>query len=214
MTYSRILLYNEALRMCGERKLASLTENREPRRLLDEVWAEGGVRSCLEAGQWNFAMRAVQLDYDTDVEPQFGYQYAFSKADDWVRTAGVCTDERLSNPLMNYKDEVGYWYADLTPIYVRYVSDDAAFGSDMSKWPGTFSGYAAAYFASKIVFKLTSDKEKVLLVKRELRDAKRDALNKDAMNDPTAFPARGSWSRARGRNGWRNDGGNRGSLIG
>lgn len=214
MAYSRLLLYNEALRICGERKLASLSESREPRRLLDEVWDADGVKRCLEAGQWNFAMRAVQIDQDTAVDPQFGYTYGFSKPTDWVRTAAVCTDERLSNPLIDYKDEADYWYADLTPIYVRYVSNDDSWGGDFSKWPGSFSQFAAAYFASRIIFKLTSDKERVLLVKRELRDSKRDALNKDAMNDPTTFPARGSWSRARAGQGSRRDGGNRGSLIG
>lgn len=214
MATTRLSLYNEALRICGERRLASLSENREPRHLLDQVWNEGWIDKCLEAGQWNFAMRSVQLDYDTDVQPNFGMTYGFSKPSDWIRTAGLCADERFSEPLLNYKDEAGYWYADQTPIYVRIISNDAAFGANLSLWPGTFAGFAAAFGASQIVTKLTSDKDRLVLTKRELRDRKRDALNKDAMNDPTTFPARGSWVRARGTQGWRRDGGNRGRLIG
>jgi hypothetical protein len=213
VTITRLQLYNQALRTCGERALASLTEEREPRRLLDAVWAEGGVDNCLEQGQWNFAMRAVQIDYDTNVSPAFGLAYGFTKPSDWIRTAGVCSDERFATPLIQYKDEAGFWYADITPIYVRYVSNDSGFGGDMSKWPGTFDQFVAAFFASEIIFKLTADKERVALVERALKLRKRDALNKDAMNDPTTFPARGSWSSARG-GGYRRDGGNRGSLIG
>src|SRR5438270_251157 len=79
--------------LCGERFLASLTEEREPRRLLDQAWASNAVRACLEMGQWNFAMRTIQIDYDSGVEPGFGYNRAFPKPTDWVNTTGVCEDE-------------------------------------------------------------------------------------------------------------------------
>jgi hypothetical protein len=133
---TRLQLYNQALRICGERRLASLTENREPRHLLDQVWAEGGVDDVLEQGQWNFAMRAVQIDSDPSVDPAFGLAYGFTKPTDWIRTAGFCSDERFSTPLLEYKDEAGYWYADITPIYVRYVSNDSGFGAISRRGPG------------------------------------------------------------------------------
>ena len=66
---SRLQIYNGALLLCEERFLSSLTEDREPRHLLDHVWNNGGVRYCLEQGQWRFAMRSVSLDYDTSVVP-------------------------------------------------------------------------------------------------------------------------------------------------
>jgi hypothetical protein len=43
----------------------------------------------LAKGMWNFAIRSVELHEDEDVEPLFGYQYAFSKPDDWVRTVSI-----------------------------------------------------------------------------------------------------------------------------
>lgn len=214
MAYDRLALYNEALTICGERRLASLTEAREPRYLLDQVWDAGGVEDCLESGQWNFAMRSVMIDHDTSITPSFGYQFGFSKPSDWIRTAGLCSDEFFRAPLLQYTDEVGYWYADVDPIYVRYISNDSAFGGNLSAWPGSFSCFAAAHFASKIIYKITSDKERIALVERKRRDEKRDALNKDAMNDPTTFPAKGSWVRGRAGGMNRRDGGNRGNLIG
>lgn len=213
MGTSRLLIYNNALRICGERSLATISENREPRRLLDDVWSGGAIDYCLEEGQWNFAMRTSQIDYDTSVSPPFGHPYAFTKPEDWIRTAGLCSDELFKSPLLEYRDEAGYWYASLTTIYVRYVSNDSAYGNDLGRWPGTFSSYVDAYFASEIITKLTQDKDRLALVTRELKKRKKDALNKDAMNDPTAIPAPGSWVRAR-FGGGRRDGGNRGSLIG
>jgi hypothetical protein len=214
VAYDRLALYNEALRICGERRLATLTEAREPRYLLDQVWNEGGVDDCLEAGQWNFAMRSQQIDYDTTVSPSFGYRYGFSKPTDWIRTAGLCSDEYFRSPLLEYTDEAAYWYADITPIYVRFISNDSGFGGNISNWPGSFSSFAAAFFASKVVYKITSDKERIVLVEKKLKADRLNALNKDAMNDPTTFPARGSWVRSRAGTGTRRDGGNRGSLIG
>lgn len=215
MAYSRLLLYNHALRICGERKLASLTEEREPRHLLDNVWNEGGVDACLEQGQWNFAMRTIRIDYDTGIEPEFGLQRAFLKPDDWIRTAGLCTDEFFKNPLLEYVDEVDYWYADLDQLYVRYVSNDTNYGADLGRWPMSFGKYVAASFAMEIIQKLSQDKDRWQLAERLEKKRKRDALNKDAMNDATRQPAPASWVRSRG--GWgnsRRDGGNRGSLIG
>lgn len=213
---TRLSLYNQALRLCGERRLASLTEGREPRRLLDDVWNGGIVDECLEAGQWNFAMRTVQIDHDPDVDPAFGLLFAFSKPDDWIRTCAFSSDERFNSPYRDYKDEVAAWYADLDPIYVRYVSNDAAYGADLSLWPQSFAKFVAAALSADIVFKLTGDKERIALVERMLTKRKRDALNKDAMNEATQMPVRGSWVRSRFGRGTpgNNDGGSRGNLIG
>jgi hypothetical protein len=123
---TKLTLYNDALLLCGERFLASLTEEREPRRLLDRAWDGGAVRACLEMGQWGFAMRTIQLDYDSGIQPDFGYARAFVKPTDWVLTSGLCSDEFFRSPLTRYTDEAGYWYSDLDTIYVRYVSDDVA----------------------------------------------------------------------------------------
>lgn len=154
MSTSRLKLYNGALMYCGTRAIASLTVNEEPRRLLDEIWDDGGVRWCLEQGQWRFAMRTSTFTYDTNVTPDFGYRRAFAKPSDWVATSAVCSDEYFNTPLLQYADEAGYWFADIDDIYVKYVSDHADFGGDMSLWPASFTEFVKAYFASRIVHKL------------------------------------------------------------
>lgn len=221
MATTRLRIYNGALLIAEERQLASLTENREPRHLLDNVWNDGGVRHCLEQAQWRFAMRTAQMEYEPSVQPSFGYRYAFPKPTDWVNTSAVCQDEYFNSPLLQYSDEIQFWFADMTPIYVKFVSDDTDYGANMANWPYTFTEYVKTWFAAKIVGKLagkTALRDRIWQKRSGLLDqALLNAKNKDAMAGPTTFPARGSWSRSRfgGRGGGPlGDGGSPGSLIG
>lgn len=220
MATTRLKIYNGALRLCSERAIASLTVNEEGRRLLDEIWNDGGVRYCLEQGQWRFAMKAAKMTPDTSVTPDFGLANAYAKPSDWCVTSAVCQDEFYNVPLLRYTDEAGYWFADINPIYVKFVSDSESFGSNLALWPVSFTEYVKAYFAGQIIGKLSADQEKRDLILKPrtglLSQALLVAKNRDAMAEPTKFPAQGRWTRARqgGRNSGWNDGGNRGSLIG
>lgn len=214
MSVTQLSIYNGALLVCDERFLASITEEREPRRLLDYVWDNGGIKSCLEEAQWQFAMRTVQIDYDTSIEPDFGYRRAIQKPDDWVLTSAVCSDEYFTAPLNRYVDEAGYWYSDLDTIYVRYVSNDADYGMDMNAWPESFKEFVFAHFAFRIVGKLQgASVEKKAEIERQRKRALDHAKSKAAMAGPTSFPPPGSWVTARQRGGNRRDGGSRSSLV-
>lgn len=195
---TQLLLYNRALRIIGERSLASLAENREPRRALDEVWNEDALKLVLEAGLWTFAIRSMRVTDTPSVEPPFGYRYAFSKPTDWIRTAGMASDEYYRVPLNTMSDEGGMWFSDITPIYVRFVSSDADFGADMALWPPTFMNYVATYLASEVVWRLTKKAELTKEIQEiRLPRALADAQSKDGMNEPTKFLPQGSWSAAR-----------------
>ena len=223
MATTRLKIYNGALLICQTREIASLSVVEEPRYLLDNVWNDGGVRYCLEQGQWRFAMRTSKMTYNPAVVPSFGYRRAFDKPTDWVDTSAVCSDEYFNSPLLQYADETAYWFADLDDIYVKYVSDDTNYGSNLAYWPYSFTEYVKHYFAGKIVGKLTASKELVDRLlgqpgrpeKGSVHAALVTAKNRDAMAGPTSFPARGSWVGSRyGRDGSNRDRGNRGSLIG
>lgn len=215
MATTRLSIYNDALLLLGERALSSLTEEREPRRLLDQVWNNEGVDHCLEKGQWFFAMRAIKIDYDPGVDPGFGYRRAFYKPTDWVLTSALCTDEWFNVPLTQYNDEADYWYADDDVLYVRYVSNDSQYGNNLARWPTSFKEFVAAHFASRIAAKIaTPDIARDMLGLRKM--LLNEAKNNAAMAEPTSFPAQGSWSRARTRFGTRRnrDGGSNSNLIG
>lgn len=213
----RLSLYNGALRECRERKLASLTENREPRRLLDDVWAEGQglVAFALQAKQWRFGRRTVMLEAENAVTPQFGWTYAFARPEDCQRVCRVCEDERLDVPLLRYDVDGAYWYTDTAPVYVQYVSDDASRGGDLSKWPPNFVLWVETHMASLIAGRLTGSKadrnDLIKLAQMRLKSA----ANTDAMESPTQFPPTGTFVRARMGGGGRfSDRGSRSRLIG
>lgn len=215
MTTSKLKLYNGALAILGQRQLGALTENRESRRQLDLAWDDGAVDAALEAGQWYFAMRSVRITSDPSITPDWGYRKVFEVPEDHIRTCAVCQDEMFNVPLLGYREEAGFWYSDLDPIYVRYVSNDTAFGMDFSLWPGTFVEYLKGHLAFLTALVLTSDKKKVVLAEAYRSKALKDAKSKAAMADPTTFPAEGAWTSSRRgmRSSWP-DRGNRGSLIG
>lgn len=210
---TQLALYNEALRLIGERRLASISENREPRRVLDDVWNDGAVNYCLEQGQWNFAMRAIEITASTATIPAFGYVNAFDKPNDFIRTCGVAEDEFFNVPLTRMVEEVGFWFADIDPLYVRYVSDAASYGLDLTRWPATFTKYVAAFLASEVVFTLTQSTDKQKYILGIMAQRLKDARSKDAMADPTAFTPQGGWSQSR-HGSLRRDRGPRNNLIG
>lgn len=214
---SKLALYNGALRHCGERRLASLTENREPRRYLDEAWNDDFIKKLLEAGYWKFALRTTKLEIDPAVVVEFGYRNGFAKPTDMVQIAQISADEYFNTPLLGYTEEQDWLFSDVDIIYLQYVSIDDNYGSDLTKWTGAFSDFAEADLAVRIIRRLTQKDgdeawNKMFKLRRRLLTT---AKSLDAMAGPTKFMPEGSWvSARRGGGGGRGDGGNRGSLIG
>lgn len=193
----QLQIYNGALRILKERKLATLAENREPRRLLDDVWSDNYLGTVLEQASWVFATRSVKADYSPSVEPPFGLQYAFDKPSDWVRTVGISSDDRFRQPLLAVQDEAGFWFADIQTIYVRFVSSANNYGGDFSLWPFSFVRYVEHYFAWQIAPRLLKTDNDAKEVERKMNKALAEAKGKDALNDGAqALPA-GSWTRSR-----------------
>jgi hypothetical protein len=193
---TKLLLYNAAIRKLGQERLGTLAEASTARYALDDAYDET-LGYCLEQGYWNFAMRAVQVDASTSVVPTFGYQFAFPKPPDFVRIYGMSAEETMRQPLLEFVDEPNYWYANQDPVFVKYVSNDGAYGADLSIWPATFAEYVATRLAVETCKKITGDKPTADMRKEEKR-AKIDAASKDAMNEPAGFMPTGSWARSRG----------------
>lgn len=198
MAFTKLMAYNSALRILGEGALASLTEAREPRRLLDAVWDEGAIDYCLQKGQWQFATRTVEQDYTSSIEPAFGFTRAFQKPDDYLRTTSIASDEYFKNILSDtFADEAGYWYSDLDTLYIKYISNDNLYGNNMALWPQTFFKYLTAYLAYEIAPAIANSKVKQDDIKKKMDAALKDAESKDAINRPTNFLPRGNWASAR-----------------
>jgi hypothetical protein len=205
---SRLALYNGALRILGQRKLSTLTDSVESRRLLDDCYDEV-VQRCSEAGMWNFMGVSVAIEASVDVEPEFGYSYAVEKPSDWLRTVAVSGNGNFDPPLGpgEYVDEGEYWNCNVDPLYVRYISDDDTAGGDLSLWTAHFTKAVQYELAFEIAPHLTSMSASAMQeLERRMISAMRDAKSKDAMNQAPERPPSGRLVRSRGgRHGgsWR-----------
>lgn len=194
---SKLQLYNGALLMLGSRKLASLTEEVESRRVLDQIYDNGGIRRVLQHGFWKFGMRTIRLEYDPDFTTPFGYTYTFDMPSDLVRLYSLCSDEFFTTPVQLYQDDGTHWFCDLTQLYIRYVSDGDDYGMDYAKWPESFREYVEGYFALKAVKRITDAKADAEDLARDVHLLKIKAKSEDALREPTGLTVPSGWSVAR-----------------
>ncbi len=167
------------------------------RRLLDESYDEA-VRYLLEQGLWNFAMRTVSIESETDVEPAYGYSYTFEMPDDYIRLGKIADNGTLWPTLEDYLQEGNYWHANIDPLYVQYVSDGTSYGANQALWPATFRRALEAYLALEIAPHaprmsgrgIDSLRERYLMMLR-------DARAKDAVNQAAERPPPGRLVKAR-----------------
>lgn len=195
----KLSVYNLTMVLIAERRLGSLSENREPRRVLDDLW-DHVVQECLEEAQWNFMLRAIQTDASSTVTPAFGWNYAFNKPDDWLRTTIVSTVETFMPPLLDFNDETGFWYANFTPLFVKYQSNDPQYGLNLGAWTANFTKYVSYLLAEYACSRLAGKAE--LLegpngISSRLKKARIKAKSNDAMDiGPQEMPT-GTWARSR-----------------
>ena len=206
---TKLKVYNKALYIVGSRRLVTLTDTREGRRVLDEIWGTDDdlVLWALEKGEWNFALRAAEVDYTPSVSPGWGFTYAFDKPSDFRRLAGLYSDERMHNPLTNdqYLDEATYWFTDTSVIYVRYVSDHDDYGLNSAAWSEQFMDLLAARLAERASFRINNSQTDKRMAEKELERALKAAKSLDAMGEGVKFPPRGSWVRSRSGSRWNGE---------
>lgn len=167
------------------------------RRLLDEAY-DRSVQYMLEQGLWNFALRTVAIEDSTDVEPAFGYSYVFERPDDYVRLVRISDTGTLYPTLDDYLEEGLNWSANVTPLYMQYVSNGASYGTNQSLWPETFKKALEAHLALEIAPHVPRMSARAIEGLTEtLRLRLRDARGKDAFNQAAERPPPGRLSTAR-----------------
>ena len=210
---TKLGLFNAALREVGDYRLTDTGERVEAARVLVGAYDEV-VADCLAETSWNFAMRTVKLDADTGIEPNFGPSEIFAKPSGWIRTFAVSFDDRFQVPVIDYVDDQEYWAAESSPLYFRFTSDDTGTGMDLANWPRAFTRFVELELAHRILPRLSQNKGDKERIRRDLREARREAKNHDAMNEAQPkFSPTSSWTGSRGRGARKRDRGNTGSLI-
>lgn len=193
----QLSLYNGALQKLGQPRLVTLSDVGTARRSLDACYAKV-VKFCLEAGLWNFAMRFAEASADPSLNSGFGYEHAFAKPDDWLRTAGVWEDGTQKAPLLDYADRVSYWLANWETIYVAWISNDEDYGMDLGRWPESFVEFVEYRLAKTVCVDVTGSETKLDKLQEGEEKARRIASSRDAMNEAvTRFPPPGRLVTAR-----------------
>jgi hypothetical protein len=198
-------VYNQALLALKESTLASLTEERESRRVLDALWTDVRLK-MIEAGFWKFAVRAVSITQDTSITPAFGYSKAFNKPSDWVKTYMVSASEYFDPPHYDWIEESSLFFSDIDPIYVRYISNASpGYGFDPGRWTGRFVEAFAFELAWRAAPKAAGSSDTLTdsLDKQKIR-ALSSALSFEALREPIRRPPQGLWNSVRGAKGGGN----------
>ena len=214
MAVDQLQLTNDALGILGERSLVTTTDATEAARTMLALW-DHAMRYCLSQGHWTFAEREAVLNPSVTEVPTYGLANAFAYPTDYVRVNELASDEYFQSPIVQIHERKSHWYCDLSTLYLRYVSNDAVYGYDVTLWPAAYELYFTLYLATRASPRISPGSKVELLRSGEgvsLKDAKLDALSKDAVNGPTQFLPQGSWANSRGsRSGGRNS---RSSLYG
>jgi hypothetical protein len=152
---SQLSIYQGALRLLGPHELAALTDDRPERYQLDNAWTDA-VAYMLLQGLWNFAIRTITVTESGT--PIAGWDYAFTKPSDYVRTVGISWEPTFREGFEDYQDEGGKWYANVDTLYVRHVSNHASYGLNIAGWPLSFTKALEAYLAFEAGLGVSGDK--------------------------------------------------------
>ena len=155
MAVDKLALYNNALTLIGQRTLTGLTEDREPRHLLDAAYDLGAIAYCLEVVQPVFARKTVTLNSVT-ASAQHDLDNVYTLPSDYISIFKVYSDPKLDQEISRYIIEGNTLACEYSTIYLRYVSDDSV--TVFTYWSQSFANVVSAYLAREISIKLDPSK--------------------------------------------------------
>lgn len=154
MAVTQLQLYNDALRILGERKLASLSEARESRYRLDDVYDFGAVDYCLEVTKPRFASLVDKLTTSV-TSTEYGFANTFTLPADYIAMVGLFSDAGLDEPITRFIEQGDTLATDHATVYLRYTSSTS--GADFDLWTPSFGKVVSAYLAKEIAPRLRRD---------------------------------------------------------
>lgn len=190
----KLQIYNQALLAMKERRLASLTEDRESRRVLDEVF-DTVQQFCLEQGMWKFAMKAASLTQAG--AGSYGFTYVFNKPSDFIHLFAASENASYDPPLVyNFADEAAVFYANATPLKIRYSSNGASNGGDNTKWPAGFKEYVATELAAWTAYAITGNERVAMMLDRRAKILLANSLALYSLVAPPGQLPFNTWARS------------------
>lgn len=189
MATSKLALYNNALIILGERTLSGVYENREPRKILDEVYNLSAVNACLELAKPKFALRTAKLASPT-TSSVHAFDQVYTLPDDYVTIHALYLDETLETPIARYLLDENRTLATevATNVYLRYIGSNVS----MTSWTPAFDDLVAAYLADRAAIRIAPDK--VTVARQAFRDALEIAVQLEGVKEPLERPRASTFS--------------------
>ncbi len=202
MGTTKLQLYKRACILMEQTPISALTDAVESRRRLDDHY-DDALAWLMEQGFWRCGMRTVEITQNEAVSPAFAFEFAHDMPSDFVKKYVISASEFLDPPLDEqsagnaYLIEGGYLWANVTPVYMRYLSNDSSYGLDLTRWTEGMANAVAHELAARAAPFVTGSKE----LANELHD---DALalagragTFDAMQQTTQATREGRWTKNR-----------------
>lgn len=160
MAATQLGLYNDALTLLGQRRLSTLTDDHEPRYVLDDIYAIDAVDYCLELVEPQFAKSVSNLTSSV-ASADHAFDNVFTLPSDYVSFIELYADDTLDEKITRYLISGNTIACSDTSVYLRYVSN----GFALSVWSPAFTKVVAAYLARELA-------ERIAPTKYEEMDAK------------------------------------------
>lgn len=199
MGTTKLQLYIRACILMEQMPVSTVSDNVEVRRRLDDHY-DDVLAWVMEQGFWRTGLRTAELALNTGVAAAFGFEYAHDIPTDFVKQYVVSASDALHPPLDGqsnvkpYRMEGGYVWANTTPIYMRYLSNDAAYGLDLTLWTEGMANGCAHELAARAAPVVTGSTEKADKLHEEATGLISRAATFDAMQQPTMATREGRWT--------------------
>lgn len=154
MAVTKLQLYNDALRIIGERKLASESEARESRYRLDDIYDFGAIDYCLEITKPRFASVVDKITTSV-TSTEYGFANTFDLPADYLVMVGLFSDAGLDEPITRFIEQGRTLATDHSTVYLRYTSSTS--GAVLASWPPSFARLVSAYLAKELAPRIRPD---------------------------------------------------------
>jgi hypothetical protein len=156
----KLTLYNEALRLVGDLRLVTLTDDVEARYALDDAWNRSVLFVASQAN-WPHAYASAQASLLPDTSsPGYTKSYTINNAN-WLRTVMVSLDEHFAVGA-HYHQALGKLFLNTSAvnIFVRYIDKTYLGDAHIATWSEMFCSAVSHRLAFEVCERLTQDPQK------------------------------------------------------
>lgn len=187
MAATKLSLFQDALRLIADARLATITDDVESQYALSDAWDEA-VSFCLRQAPWRFALNTASLV--AGGSPVAGYAYSFARPSDWLRThtIAIIGPDGREHPV-DLREQGVTISANVAALSMRYVGIGYA-NPELADnpWPEHFAQAVAAYLAFLVVERVTGERAATTRFSQLFNQLLGEAVRIDAVPEDRWLP--------------------------